>query len=40
VDPNALVMVSLGIPLMFAFAVIGAKVFAGRAGRVEEGVPT
>ena len=35
VDPNALVMVSLGIPLMFAFALIGAKVFAARAGRGE-----
>ena len=33
VDPNAIVMVSLGIPMMFGFAVIAARVFAGRAGQ-------
>jgi BASS family bile acid:Na+ symporter len=32
VDPNAIVMVSLGIPMMFAFSAIAARVFAGRAG--------
>jgi BASS family bile acid:Na+ symporter len=36
VDPNALVMVSLGIPLMFIFALIGAKVFAALAGGHEK----
>jgi BASS family bile acid:Na+ symporter len=35
-DPNALVMVSLGIPMMFLFAVIGAKVFAVLAGGREK----
>jgi BASS family bile acid:Na+ symporter len=32
VDQNAIVMVSLGIPMMFAFSAIAARVFAGRAG--------
>jgi bile acid:Na+ symporter, BASS family len=33
VDQNAIVMVSLGIPMMFGFAAIAARVFAGRAGQ-------
>jgi BASS family bile acid:Na+ symporter len=33
VDQNAIVMVSLGIPMMGAFAAIAAKIFAARAGR-------
>jgi BASS family bile acid:Na+ symporter len=33
VDQNAIVMVSLGIPMMFISAVIAARVFAGRAGQ-------
>jgi len=33
VDQNAIVMVSLGIPMMAGFAAIAAKVFAVRAGR-------
>jgi bile acid:Na+ symporter, BASS family len=32
VDKSAIVMVSLGIPMMFAFAAIAARVFAGLAG--------
>lgn len=32
VDQSAIVMVSLGIPMMFGFAAIAARVFAGRAG--------
>lgn len=32
-DPNAIVMVSLGIPMMFVFAAIASRVFAGRAGQ-------
>jgi BASS family bile acid:Na+ symporter len=35
-DPNAIVMVSLGIPMMFGFAAIAARVFAGRAGQPVE----
>jgi bile acid:Na+ symporter, BASS family len=37
VDQNAIVMVSLGIPMMFAFAAIGARVFAARAGQPVSG---
>jgi hypothetical protein len=33
VDQNAIVMVSLGIPMMFLSALIAARVFAGRAGQ-------
>ena len=33
VDPNAIVMVSLGIPMMFLFSLIAARVFAARAGQ-------
>ena len=33
VDQSAIVMVSLGIPMMFGFAAIAARVFAGRAGQ-------
>jgi bile acid:Na+ symporter, BASS family len=33
VDQSAIVMVSLGIPMMFVSALIAAKVFAARAGR-------
>jgi bile acid:Na+ symporter, BASS family len=33
VDPNALVMVSLGIPMMFLSSMIAARVFAARAGQ-------
>jgi BASS family bile acid:Na+ symporter len=33
VDQSAIVMVSLGIPMMFASAAIAARVFAARAGR-------
>ena len=33
VDPNALVMVSLGIPMMFLSSLIAARVFAARAGQ-------
>jgi len=41
VDPNAIVMVSLGIPMMFVFAAIAARVFARRAGQPlsEKSVP-
>ena len=37
VDPNAIVMVSLGIPMMFLFSMIAARVFAGRAGEPASG---
>jgi BASS family bile acid:Na+ symporter len=37
VDPNAIVMVSLGIPLMFLFSFIAARVFARRAGEPVSG---
>jgi BASS family bile acid:Na+ symporter len=37
VDQNAIVMVSLGIPMMAGFGAIAAKIFASRAGRAEEG---
>jgi bile acid:Na+ symporter, BASS family len=33
VDQNAIVMVSLGIPMMVVFSLIAARVFAGRAGQ-------
>jgi BASS family bile acid:Na+ symporter len=33
VDQNAIVMVSLGIPMMFGFGVIATRVFAGLAGK-------
>ena len=33
VDKNAIVMVSLGIPMMVGFALIAARVFAARAGQ-------
>jgi BASS family bile acid:Na+ symporter len=33
VDQSAIVMVSLGIPMMFGFAAIAARVFAARAGQ-------
>jgi bile acid:Na+ symporter, BASS family len=33
VDQNAIVMVSLGIPMMAGFGAIAAKIFASRAGR-------
>jgi len=33
VDQSAIVMVSLGIPMMFISALIAARVFAGRAGQ-------
>jgi hypothetical protein len=33
VDQSAIVMVSLGIPMMFISAVVAARVFAGRAGQ-------
>jgi bile acid:Na+ symporter, BASS family len=33
VDKSAIVMVSLGIPMMFGFAAIAARVFAARAGQ-------
>ena len=36
VDPNGLVMVSIGVPMMFIFAVVAAKIFAARAPREEE----
>jgi bile acid:Na+ symporter, BASS family len=32
-DQSAIVMVSLGIPMMFGFAALAARVFAGRAGQ-------
>jgi BASS family bile acid:Na+ symporter len=32
-DQSAIVMVSLGIPMMFGFAALAARVFAARAGR-------
>jgi BASS family bile acid:Na+ symporter len=34
VDQSAIVMVTLGIPMMFGFAAIAARVFAARAGQV------
>jgi BASS family bile acid:Na+ symporter len=34
VDQSAIVMVTLGIPMMFGFASIAARVFAARAGEV------
>jgi bile acid:Na+ symporter, BASS family len=37
VDPNAIVMVSLGIPMMFLFSMIAARVFAARAGQPVSG---
>jgi BASS family bile acid:Na+ symporter len=37
VDQDAIVMVSLGIPMMAGFGAIAAKVFAARAGRTEKG---
>jgi BASS family bile acid:Na+ symporter len=37
VDPNAIVMVSLGIPMMFLFSFIAARVFASRAGQPVSG---
>jgi bile acid:Na+ symporter, BASS family len=33
VDQSAIVMVSLGIPMMFGFAAVAARVFAARAGQ-------
>lgn len=33
VDPNAIVMVSLGIPMMFLSSLIAARLFAGRTGQ-------
>jgi BASS family bile acid:Na+ symporter len=41
VDQSAIVMVSLGIPMMFGFAAIAARVFAARAGQplAEKSVP-
>jgi bile acid:Na+ symporter, BASS family len=33
VDQGAIVMVTLGVPMMFGFALIGARVFGARAGR-------
>jgi BASS family bile acid:Na+ symporter len=33
VDQSAIVMVTLGIPMMFGFAAIAARVFAARAGQ-------
>jgi len=33
VDQNAIVMVTLGIPMMFGFAAIAARLFAARAGQ-------
>jgi BASS family bile acid:Na+ symporter len=38
VDQDAIVMVSLGIPMMAGFGAIAAKVFAARAGRTGKGV--
>jgi hypothetical protein len=32
VDRNAIVMVSLGIPMMVGFSLVAARVFAARAG--------
>jgi BASS family bile acid:Na+ symporter len=37
VDQSAIVMVSLGIPMMFGFAAIATRVFAGRAGKSVSG---
>jgi bile acid:Na+ symporter, BASS family len=37
VDQSAIVMVSLGIPMMFGFAAIAARVFAARAGQPASG---
>jgi BASS family bile acid:Na+ symporter len=37
VDRSAIVMVSLGIPMMFGFAAIAARVFAARAGQPASG---
>jgi BASS family bile acid:Na+ symporter len=37
VDPNAIVMVSLGIPMMFLFSILAARVFASRADRSVSG---
>jgi len=41
VDQSAIVMVSLGIPMMFGFAAIAARIFAGLAGQPlsEKSVP-
>jgi hypothetical protein len=37
VDQNAIVMVTLGIPMMVGFGSIAARVFAARAGKTVEG---
>jgi BASS family bile acid:Na+ symporter len=39
VAPEATVMVTLGIPMMVAFSVIAARVFAGRSGPADAVTP-